>query len=68
MSGGFFELTSAVNATSGTYSMKVYSTIALDYVELKLEDAAVADNNTIMTSTHSGSGWQTLTLKSVNPP
>ena len=35
--GGFDVLDTAVDATTGTFSMNVYSTIPLAYVELKLD-------------------------------
>ena len=59
-SGGTVTLTTAVDATSGTYTMDVYSTSALDYVELKFEQDG--NNHTIMTSTHGGTGWETLSF------
>ena len=62
-SGGFFSLTTGVDATTGSFTMDVYSDIALGYVELKLEDGADANNNTVMSTTHGGTGWETLTFE-----
>ena len=58
-SGGVIDLDTAVDATTGTFSMELYSTIALDYVELKFEQDA-GTNEVIMATTHGGSGWETL--------
>jgi beta-glucanase (GH16 family) len=60
-SGGVIDLDTAVDATTGSFSMELYSTVALAYVELKFEQ--VADSNqTIISTTHGGSGWETLTF------
>jgi hypothetical protein len=57
-SGGTIALDVPVDATSGTFSMDVYSSIALGYVELKLEQTPGVE--TIMSTTHGGTGWETL--------
>jgi len=59
-SGWVIDLDTAVDATTGTFTVDVYSTIALDYVELKLEQDG--GNLSIMTTTHGGTGWETLTF------
>ena len=59
-SGGYDDLDAAFDATSGSYSMDVYSTSALGYVELKFEQDA--NNFVAMSTTHGGSGWETLTF------
>ncbi len=59
-SGGTVALDVPVDATTGTFTMDVYSSIALGYVELKLEQTPGIE--TIMSATHGGTGWETLTF------
>uniref|UniRef100_UPI00404AD594 hypothetical protein n=1 Tax=Fulvivirga sp. TaxID=1931237 RepID=UPI00404AD594 len=59
-SGGTIALDVPIDATTGTFSMDVYSSIALGYVELKLEQTPGVE--TIMSTTHGGTGWETLTF------
>ncbi|MEQ9118010.1 family 16 glycosylhydrolase [Fulvivirga sp.] len=59
-SGGTIALDVPVDATTGAFSMDVYSSIALGYVELKLEQ--IPGVETIMSTTHGGTGWETLTF------
>ena len=58
--GGTVALDTPVDATSGVYSYDLYSTTPLAYVELKFEQDGA--NFVIMTTTHGGTGWETLSF------